>query len=66
MEQKTCKKCGRPLPDKYKYKRCEYCRNEGVKKLKDIGNATGKIAITIGMLAISITTNQKFNLTKKK
>jgi hypothetical protein len=36
MEQRKCKnkKCQRPLPDEYKYKYCENCRNEQVKHFK--------------------------------
>lgn len=37
MEQRHCKnkKCQRILPDGYKYKYCENCRNERAKKAKD-------------------------------
>ena len=37
MEQRHCKnkKCQRILPDRYKYKYCENCRNERAKKAKD-------------------------------
>lgn len=37
MEQGHCKnkKCQRILPDGYKYKYCENCRNERAKKVKD-------------------------------
>ena len=66
MEQKTCKKCGRPLPDKYKHKKCENCRNLDAKKFKDAGKAILGVAVMIGGAAISIATNGKFNLPKKK
>lgn len=34
MNQKRCKKCQRPLPDGYKYKYCENCRNKQVDDVK--------------------------------
>ena len=34
MENKTCQKCGRDLPDNYKYKKCESCRTLKANKIK--------------------------------
>ncbi len=34
MSSKECKKCHRPLPEGYKYKYCECCRNEQAQNAK--------------------------------
>ena len=62
MENRKCKnkKCSRPLPDGYKYKYCENCRNYKVKRIKDTGKAVAGVAILIGGTALTIITNGKF------
>jgi hypothetical protein len=59
MENKMCKKCGRQLPDKYEYKKCENCRNQDAKKLKDIGKTVLGVGILIGGTVISIASKGK-------
>lgn len=66
MENKICKKCGRQLPDKYKHKKCENCRNQDAKKLKDISKTTLGVGILIGGTVLSLVSKGKVNLPKKK
>lgn len=35
MENKVCKKCQKPLPEGYKHKKCEFCRNAQVQSVKN-------------------------------
>ena len=48
MENKVCKKCQKPLPEGYKHKKCESCRNaqvQGVKNgLKAAAGVAGAVA----------------------
>ncbi|MEN8908053.1 MAG: hypothetical protein ABF289_19035 [Clostridiales bacterium] len=66
MENRKCKnkKCQRPLPEGYKHKYCENCRNENVKRIKDAGKAVAGMAILIGGTALTIATKGKINLKK--
>lgn len=56
MENKVCKKCQKPLPDGYEYKKCEFCRNEQVQSVKNGLKGLGKVAsfvivvVTIGKI----------------
>ena len=61
MEIKKCKikKCERPLPEGYNYKRCENCRNERVKTFKDTGKAALGLAVLVGGTALTVITNGK-------
>ena len=45
MEEKRCKnkKCMKLLPDDYKYKYCEACRNERASKVKKV--CTGMVTL---------------------
>ena len=43
MEEKVCKKCGRVLPQDYKYKKCESCRSKGVDEIKKVGRGVSRI-----------------------
>lgn len=61
METKTCKKCGRPLPENYKHKKCENCRNNAAKAWKDTGKAALSLAVVVGGAVISLATKGKFN-----
>ena len=51
--EKKCKnkKCQRPLPEEYKHKCCENCRNKQVKRIKDAGKAALGV-IGVGVFAI--------------
>lgn len=60
MEQKLCKKCHRILPEGYKYKCCESCRNKQAKKFKDIVGALSYVA----MIGVTFITKGKINLNK--
>ena len=66
MEQKRCKnkKCQRILPDGYKHKYCEYCRNERAKRFKDGCKGALGIAVMIGGTAAAILTKGKINPNK--
>lgn len=57
--EKKCKnkKCQRPLPEGYKHKYCENCRNERTKLFKDVGKTAGGLAV----FALAIITNGKIN-----
>lgn len=62
MELSKCKnkKCQRLLPEGYKHKYCENCRNEQVKRIKDTGKAVAGVAV----FALTIVTKGRIN-TKK-
>lgn len=62
MEIKKCKnkKCMRTLPESYKHKYCENCRNDHVKMVKDAGKAVAGI----GVLMIGVITKGKINIKK--
>lgn len=62
---KTCKKCGRPLPDKYKARLCENCLGKRVDSLKSAGKAALSVAILVGGTVVTIATTGKFDLGKK-
>lgn len=66
MENKNCKKCGRPLPDGYKHKKCENCRNKSAKAMRDTGKTLLGAAVFIGGTAITIATKGKVNIGGKK
>jgi hypothetical protein len=63
MEQKVCKnkKCRKPLPDGYRYKYCESCRNGQVKRVKDLGKATLGLVLLLATAAAG-TNKEKDNL----
>lgn len=56
---RKCKKCGRPLPDGYKFDCCENCRNKKVDIVKKIGGFFGGVLAIIGPLAIGLITHGK-------
>lgn len=64
MEQKQCKKCGRPLPEGYKHTKCEYCRNEKVKIIKKGGKVVLGAAVFLGSTVLAVATNGKIDLKK--
>lgn len=67
MEIKKCKnkKCQKTLPEGYKHKYCESCRNEQVKLVKDTGKkvlgTVAGVAVIVGSTAVTILTNGKIN-----
>lgn len=60
MRQKKCKnkKCQRLLPEQYKHKLCENCRNKRINTIKDVG----KGAATLAAIAVAFVTRGKINL----
>lgn len=66
MENNLCKKCQKPLPDGYKHKKCEACRNKAVQNLKNGGKAALGVAVFVGSTAIAIATKGKIDLNSKK
>ena len=56
---RKCKKCGRPLPDGYKFDCCENCRNKKVDIAKKIGESLVSILALVGTVAIGIITHGK-------
>ncbi|WP_073993926.1 hypothetical protein [Parasporobacterium paucivorans] len=63
MEISKCKnkKCQRPLPDSYKHKYCENCRNEHVKRIKDAGKAVAGVVVLVGAPVLAFVTKGKIN-----
>lgn len=61
MENRKCKnkKCQRSLPEGYKHRYCENCRNERVKRIKDAGKTVAGVAVLVGGTVFTIVTNGK-------
>lgn len=66
MEIKKCKnkKCQRSLPNDYKHRYCENCRNENIKRIKDVGQAALGLVVLVGGTALTVVTKGKINLKK--
>lgn len=64
METKKCKtkKCMRSLPETYNHKYCEHCRNEQVKKVKDVGTAILGICLFVGGTVVAVISKDKTDL----
>lgn len=61
MENRVCKKCNKPLPEGYKYKKCESCRNKQVQGVKNGLKEAAGVAGTVASLAVVIVTKGKVN-----
>lgn len=63
MENRVCrnKKCKKTLPDGYKHKYCEACRNKQAQGLK---NGCKTIAGTVACTLLLVGTKGKINLKK--
>lgn len=61
MENKVCKKCQKPLPEGYKPKKCEACRNAQVQSVKNGLKATAGAAGAIASIVVVIVTKGKVN-----
>lgn len=61
MENKVCKKCQKPLPEGYKHKKCESCRNEQVQGVKNGLKAAVGVAGAVASFAIVVVTKGKVN-----
>lgn len=64
--EKKCKKCKRILPEGYKHKYCENCRNENVQVAKNVGKgilgAVGSVACLAALVVtICALTEKGFN-----
>lgn len=59
MENKVRKnkKCLKPLPEGYKHKYCEACRNQQAQKVKKVVRVAGSVAC----VAVTIVTAGKVN-----
>ena len=59
MENKVCKnkKCLKPLPEGYKHKYCEACRNQQAQKVKKVA----RVAVSVAGVAVTIVTAGKVN-----
>lgn len=67
MGQMVCKnkKCKRVLPEGYKHKYCENCRNERAKRFKDGCKGVAGVAAGIGVVVVSVVTKGNVKLSKK-
>lgn len=65
--EKRCKnkKCQRILPDGYKHKYCENCRNAQAQKVKKFGKGALSVAVIIGGTIATAATKGKINLNNK-
>ena len=66
MGNRLCKSCGKPLPDQYKHKTCEGCRNKAAEKLKDAGRTALRIGTLIGGTVIAVVLKGKINPSNKQ
>ena len=66
-EVRVCKnkKCQKPLPEGYKHKYCEACRNQHAQTAKNIGKGALGVLGTVGCVAIAVVTGGKINLKGK-
>lgn len=53
---KTCKKCGKALPDGHKGHLCEGCMGKRVQGIKKTGKAILSVCIAVGGTALAIVT----------
>lgn len=63
MENKVCKnkKCLKPLPEGYKHKYCEACRNQQAQKVKSGLKAAAGVAGSVACVAVTIVTAGRVN-----
>lgn len=61
MKKKSvCKKCNKPIPERYKYDECEHCRGEKAGLVKKIMKGVGVGAGAVLSVATLIVTKGKF------
>lgn len=67
MEQKFCKnkKCHRPLPEGYKHKYCEHCRNERAKQFRAGCKGALGIIVTVGGVAVTVLSQGNISVKRK-
>ena len=61
MDDKSYNECHRALPEGYKYKCCESCRNKQAKKFKDGCKGALGVAVMFGATAVAIITKGNIN-----
>ena len=61
-KERVCKKCGKKLPEGYKYKQCEACRNVKAEKLGKTMDWAKKAAFPVAGTALMVVTKGKFKL----
>lgn len=61
MENKVCKKCQKKLPEGYKHKKCEACRNAQVQGVKNGLKAATGVAGAVASFAVVVVTKGKVN-----
>lgn len=66
MENRKCKnkKCQRSLPEGYKHRYCENCRNVHIKRIKDTGKALAGVAVFVVGPVVAVVTKGKINLNR--
>lgn len=64
MENKVCKKCQKPLPEGYKHKKCESCRNAQVQDVKNGLKAVVGAASAVASIVVVVAAKGKYNLKK--
>lgn len=65
MNEKYCKKCGRPLSVDSKHNKCENCRTKSAQRAKSVGKTVAMGIGVVGSLALAVATNGKFKLPKR-
>ena len=68
QEMKKCKtkNCPRVLPEGYKYKYCEHCRDLRVDRIKKNGKKALNATLLVGGTIVTILTKGNISLNKKK
>ena len=61
MKNKVCKKCQNPLPEGYKHKKCESCRNTQVQSVKNGLKTAVGITSAVASFAVVVVTKGKIN-----
>ncbi|MDO5141542.1 MAG: hypothetical protein Q4D31_00815 [Eubacteriales bacterium] len=64
MKNNVCKKCQRPLPEGYKYKKCDFCRSVQMQNVRNGLKAAAGLAGTVASFAVVIATKGKVDLKK--
>ncbi len=61
MANRVCKnkKCLKPLPDGYKHRYCEACRNQYTQNVKDVFKMAGSVAGIVACGVVTIATAKK-------
>ena len=61
MENRVCKnkKCLKTLPEGYKHKYCEACRNQQAQKVKNGFKAAASVAGTVACVVVTVVTAGK-------